>query len=106
MATADLGCEEVSGAGQSAQSEPGHGQIMFGLAKQPLDLFAITGRLVISFGSHQGAGMIAGVLVDVSWDSAMGRFGTAFVLQGTRIAVIFAGPVVKRVTAMDLVIGL
>lgn len=71
--------ERIPGPARTARSEPGHGQIMFGLTEQPLGLFAITVRLVIGLGSYWGAGMITGILVDVPGYRARWRTRAAFV---------------------------
>ena len=59
----------------------------FEVRKSHLDLLALVARLFELRRTHEAAGMIAGILMDVACDLARGRVRTALRLEWTYAAV-------------------
>ena len=68
---------------------------MLDLAKQPLDLLALTAGGRVGLGPHQTTGVLASGFIDVSGDPPLRRRRRALRFQGTELAIELAGPIVK-----------
>ena len=66
--------------------------MVFRLAKQPLDLFAIDGGLAIGLGPHQGLCIVARFLIDIALDPTLPA-GGALRLERTLAAVTAPGDI-------------
>ncbi len=92
--------ELVAGAGEAPQSKPDHREDMLGLAKEPFDLLAFAAGGSVSLGLHQGAGIVARLLVHIAREAALPA-GGALGLERTAGTVAALGDVFDRRAVMN-----
>ena len=91
--------ELVACPGETPQAHTLEAVMGFEVRKSHLDLLALVARLFELWRTHEAAGMIAGILMDVACDLARGRVRTALQLEWTCAAVA------PRCTIAHLVFG-
>ena len=69
--------EFVACPGETPQAHPLEAVMDFEVRKSHFDLLALVARLFEFRRTHKAAGMIAGILMDVTYDLARGRVRTA-----------------------------
>ena len=67
----------ISGAGEATQSEAVEFEYPFHMGESHLDFLAFVARVSEGRCLGQGANMIANILIDIAWNPARWRLGTA-----------------------------
>ena len=89
---------------QSTQSQPRHCHVPLCFPEQSLNLFAITGGLIISLAAVEGAGVVTRFFIYIAVDLALCCSGAPRVKR-TDIAIPFSSPVSESATIIGLAVG-
>ena len=92
--------ELVPRAREPAQSEPRPREEVFDLAEQRLDPLALLAGGLVGLGGHQGLGVVAGLLVDISLQPPC-RAGGAVRFERAAGTVTLFGDVFERLAVVN-----
>jgi hypothetical protein len=98
------GCEGefVTGSAATPQAKSLKTVVAFEVCELHLDLFALVAGLLVFRRSHERAGDIACILVDVADDASGGHVRAALRLERARSARWYGGQIAERMIGMEM----